>query len=103
MEPHGILGRLAVGQGDVVPVLIARVEGSAHIQDIDAEPVEDAVLGLGQLLDHVIQPGMPGSDPQMPLQVPVTHGRNSGAGSGPQIDRHPVRLPVLNGRKDPFS
>ena len=58
--------------------------------------VEDGLLGLGQLLDDVIDIRVSRIDPQMALELAVGRGRDPGRAHGRQIDGDAVGLAVVD-------
>ena len=81
----------------------AVVEGAADVHGIDAQPVEQLVRGLRQLLDDVVDPGPLVAQAQVPHEVGVRDRGDAGAGRGAQVDRQAVRLAVLDRGQDPLT
>ncbi len=102
VEPGRELDRDALRQGKIVPIRVFRVKGPAEVQHVDAKVVEDLILGLGELLNHVIDAGIASSDAQVLLEVVVGNGRDAGAGRAAQIDRHAIRFLVPDAGQDSF-
>ena len=86
-----------------MPVRVAVVEGAADVHGIDAQPVEQLVRGLRELLDDVVDPGPLVSQPQVPHEVGVRDRGDAGAGRGAQVHRQAVRLAVLDRGQDPLT
>ena len=103
VEPDRVLGRLSRGEHHVVPVLVPGVERASQIDHVDPEPVERPGLGLGQLLDDVVDADVPAADPE-PLPHPrIGGGGDARAGGGAQVDGHAVGLAVGDGGQHPFT
>jgi hypothetical protein len=86
-----------------MPVGIRCVERASDIHDIDPETVQDFILRLRELLDHVIHTVVTGGDPEMPFQIAIRDGGNPGARRGAEIHGDAVGLLVSNRGKDSLS
>ena len=101
-ELHGddlLAGGRAGRQGDVVPVLVPRVERPPDIHCIDPEAVEDELLRLSKLLHHVVDPGVALANPEVLFQVVVRDGRDPRARRRAQVHRHAVGFAMVDGGK----
>jgi hypothetical protein len=97
------VGGLAVGQADFVPGAVAGVKRAADVDRIDAETIENEILRLGELLDDIVDPRMALEKAEVTLEVAVRDRRDAGGWRGAEIDRHAVRLAMVDGGKDTFA
>jgi hypothetical protein len=102
MKPRGIQRGLAVGEHRGLPGGRLGIEGAADVHDVNLEAVEDGVLGLGELLDDVVNVCRAGQA-EMFFEIAVGDGGDAGAGGRAEINRDAVRLAMFDGGKDAFA
>ena len=103
MKPCRVLRDLTIGERRQLPGGIFGIEGAANIDRIHTEAVEDDILGLGELLDDVIDARVPLDQAEVFFEIAVSDGRDTRAGRGPEVNRHFIQLTMLDGGEDTFA
>ena len=101
--PGRHLAGRAVRQRPVGPVAVLEREPTAQLDRVDPEPVEHVVVDNRQLLQRVVDADRPSSAIPMPGEAWHKPWRRCRGAVAAQVDRHPVRLPVVERRQDTFS
>jgi SAM-dependent methyltransferase len=101
LEPGRCDCRRAVGQGPGA-ALARGPEGSAEIDGVHVETVEIPGIGLGKLLDEVVEDGGAVRHAEVVLQTVVGDRHDAGGAHGAVVDGHTIRFFVGDGSQDPF-
>jgi hypothetical protein len=86
-----------------MPARYLGVKQPTHVHDIYPEANQDGLLGLRQLLHHVIDLDLAPIQAEVLLEVAVSDGGNARTGSRSEIYRDAVRGAVFNGGKDALA
>ncbi len=98
-RPGRHLAGRPVGQHPVGPVLGVQREAAAQLDRVHAEAVQHVLVDDGQLLHGVVDADGPRRQTQSPTELAIGDGRDARRAMAAEVDRHPIRLAVLQGGK----